>query len=185
MPDLLLVEDNAELRHYLQTILVLHYHVEIARNGAEGIEKALEMVPDVIISDVMMPVKDGFELCRTLKNNFRTNHIPIILLTARADAESKLVIGLEKGADAYMSKPFQPKELQLRLRKLIELREKLKIKYSLQQSARTPGDARRTWTRYFCGMPANVWRHILRRKTMALKIFVQIWASAGFNCTAS
>ncbi|MBL7809608.1 MAG: response regulator, partial [Saprospiraceae bacterium] len=130
LPVLLIVEDNAELRHYLQSVVSGQYNVQFARNGQEGIERALEIVPDVIVSDVMMPVKDGFELCKTLKNDFRTNHIPIILLTARADAESKL-LGFERGADAYMPKPFQPKELLLRLRKLIELREKLKIKYSL------------------------------------------------------
>lgn len=132
-PVLLLVEDNAELRHYLQSITAPFYDVQIARNGEEGIERALEIVPDVIVSDVMMPVKDGYELCLALKNDFRTNHIPIILLTARADAESKLT-GLEKGADAYMAKPFQAKELLLRLRKLIELREKLRIKYSLART---------------------------------------------------
>ncbi len=130
LPVLLLVEDNAELRHYLQSVLAREYNIQLARNGQEGIEQALEIVPDVVVSDVMMPVKDGFELCRTLKNDFRTSHIPIVLLTARADAESKL-LGLERGADAYMPKPFQAKELLLRLRKLIELREKLKIKYSL------------------------------------------------------
>jgi signal transduction histidine kinase/DNA-binding response OmpR family regulator len=130
LPVLLLVEDNAELRHYLQSVISGHFNVQFARNGQEGIERAIEMVPDIIVSDVMMPVKDGFELCKTLKNNFRTSHIPIVLLTARADADSKLM-GLERGADAYLPKPFQPKELLLRLRKLIELREKLKIKYSL------------------------------------------------------
>ncbi|HAD14240.1 MAG TPA: hypothetical protein DCF33_17580 [Saprospirales bacterium] len=130
LPVLLIVEDNAELRHYLQSVVSGQYNVQFARNGQEGIERALEIVPDVIVSDVMMPVKDGFELCKILKNDFRTNHIPIVLLTARADADSKL-LGFERGADAYMPKPFQPKELLLRLRKLIELREKLKIKYSL------------------------------------------------------
>lgn len=130
LPVLLLVEDNGELRHFLQSILAGQYKVISARNGEEGIERALEIVPDVIVSDVMMPVKDGFELCRTLKNDFRTSHIPIILLTARADADSKM-LGLERGADAYMPKPFQAKELLLRLRKLIELREKLRIKYQV------------------------------------------------------
>jgi signal transduction histidine kinase/DNA-binding response OmpR family regulator len=141
LPVVLLVEDNAELRHYLQSVASGQYNVQLARNGQEGIERALEIVPDVIISDVMMPVKDGFELCRTLKNDFRTSHVPIILLTARADTESKL-LGLERGADAYMPKPFQPKELLLRLRKLIELREKLKIKYSLSGKYSEKSDGR-------------------------------------------
>lgn len=142
-PVLLLVEDNPELRHYLHTFTAPHYQVQLAHNGEEGITRALELVPDVIISDVMMPVKDGFELCRTLKNDFRTNHIPIVLLTARVDTESKLA-GLEKGADVYMAKPFQPKELLLRLRKLIELREKLKIKYSLSRPETAAGDRQPT-----------------------------------------
>jgi YesN/AraC family two-component response regulator len=85
-------------------------------------------VPDVIISDVMMPEKDGFEVCHTLKNDMRTSHIPIILLTAKADAKSRIE-GLETGADAYLAKPFRPEELEVRLKKLIELRKKLQVKY--------------------------------------------------------
>ncbi|NUQ25687.1 MAG: helix-turn-helix domain-containing protein [Saprospiraceae bacterium] len=102
--------------------------VGVAVNGQEGIDKALETIPDLIISDVMMPQKDGFELCQTLKKDFRTSHIPIILLTAKADLESKLK-GLEHGADAYITKPFNSKELRTRVRKLIELRDALREKY--------------------------------------------------------
>ena len=78
----------------------------------------------------MMPVMDGYELCDILKNDYKTNHIPIILLTARADSESKIT-GFQKGADDYISKPFQSKELLVRIHKMIEQREKLKLKYSL------------------------------------------------------
>ena len=105
------------------------YNLIIALNGQEGIDKAIELVPDIIISDVMMPEKDGFELCQTLKTTKSTSHIPIILLTAKATSEDKLA-GLERGADAYLAKPFQPKELEVRLRKLIELRKKLQQRYA-------------------------------------------------------
>ena len=129
LPLLLVVEDNRDVVEYLVSILNHTYHILIANNGNEGIEKALESVPDIIVCDVMMPEKDGFEVCRTLKEDFRTNHIPIIMLTAKADMDSKIT-GLEQGADAYLVKPFNKKELQVRLNKLIEGRQKLKAKYS-------------------------------------------------------
>jgi signal transduction histidine kinase/AraC-like DNA-binding protein len=125
---ILIVEDNSGVVQYLRSILADDYQLGVAVNGQEGIDKALETIPDLIISDVMMPQKDGFELCQTLKKDFRTSHIPIILLTAKADLESKL-IGLEFGADAYITKPFNSKELRTRVRKLIELRDALREKY--------------------------------------------------------
>ncbi len=123
------MEDNRDVVIYLRSCLQNGYRIEVAGNGREGVEKALELLPDVVISDVMMPEMDGFELCRTLKEDPRSSHIPIILLTARADAESRLQ-GLETGADAYLSKPFDPLELELRLRKTIELRERLRQRYA-------------------------------------------------------
>ena len=104
-PIALIVEDNADVIHYLINCLKDIYAIEIAMNGEEGIFKAIENIPDIIVSDVMMPIKDGFELCQTLKNDERTSHIPIILLTAKANIESRLE-GLQRGADAYLSKPF-------------------------------------------------------------------------------
>jgi DNA-binding response OmpR family regulator/nitrogen-specific signal transduction histidine kinase len=127
-PIILIVEDNGDVVEYLCSILSAEYHLIIAKNGNEGIEIALETVPDIIISDIMMPEKDGFEVCRFLKDDFRTNHIPIILLTAKADMESKIG-GLECGADAYIVKPFNKKELLVRIDKLIENRHKLNDKY--------------------------------------------------------
>lgn len=127
-PQILIVEDNSGVVQYLNSILVDDYQVGVAVNGQEGIDKALETIPDLIISDVMMPQKDGFELCQTLKKDFRTSHIPIILLTAKADMESNLA-GLEYGADAYLTKPFNSRELRTRVRKLIELRDTLREKY--------------------------------------------------------
>ena len=100
-----------------------------ATDGKTGIEKALKIIPDIIISDVMMPLKDGYEVCKTLKSDDKTNHIPIVLLTAKADLKSKIE-GITKGADAYLGKPFNKDELYAQLDNLIELREKLKAKYS-------------------------------------------------------
>jgi signal transduction histidine kinase/DNA-binding response OmpR family regulator len=129
LPLVLIVEDNRDVVEYMFSILNPAYQLLVAKNGKEGIEKALETIPDIIISDVMMPERDGFEVCRVLKEDFRTNHIPIILLTAKADIDSKIA-GLEQGADAYLIKPFNKKELHVRLNKLIEGRQKLKAKYS-------------------------------------------------------
>ncbi len=129
LPLLLLIEDNDDVAFYIQTSLQGRYAVVRAANGAIGIEKALESIPDVIISDVMMPEKDGFEVCQTLKNDERTCHIPIVLLTAKADVQSRLE-GLGVGADAYLSKPFLKEELFIRLEKLVELRKRLQEKYA-------------------------------------------------------
>lgn len=127
-PLLLLVEDNADVMHYLTSCLQGSFRLMYAKNGQSGIDQALQQVPDIIISDIMMPEVDGMELCRRLKTDERTSHIPIILLTAKADQDSR-VEGLEKGADAYLAKPFDKKELLVRLNKLIELREKLQKRY--------------------------------------------------------
>jgi signal transduction histidine kinase/CheY-like chemotaxis protein/streptogramin lyase len=126
---LLIVEDNPDVVHFLVNTLSESYHLHIAMDGQEGIDKAIEEVPDIIVSDVMMPVKDGFELCSTLKADVRTSHIPIVLLTAKADAASRLS-GLQTGADAYLNKPFNKKELEVILDNLISLREALKKKYA-------------------------------------------------------
>ncbi|MFO7670350.1 MAG: ATP-binding protein [Bacteroidales bacterium] len=128
LPIILIVEDNGDVVEYLCSILHGAYRVITAKNGDEGIEVSLETVPDIIICDIMMPEKDGFEVCCFLKEDFRTNHIPIILLTAKADMESKIE-GLECGADAFIVKPFNKKELLVRIEKLIESRHKLKDKY--------------------------------------------------------
>lgn len=129
LPQMLIVEDNADVISYLRSCLDNQYRIEVAYNGQEGINKAIEIVPDVIISDVMMPEKDGFELCRTLKEDMRTSHVPIILLTARADMNSRLK-GLEGGADAYLTKPFNEQELEVSLRKSLELRQRLRERYT-------------------------------------------------------
>lgn len=129
LPQVLLIEDNPDVVSYLVSCLEANYRLEIARNGAEGIAKAQELVPDLIISDVMMPKKDGFEVCYALKNDLRTSHIPIVLLTARADVDSKLT-GLRQGADAYLTKPFHEAELLVRVQNLLQVRKALQERYT-------------------------------------------------------
>ncbi len=127
-PLLLLVEDNYEIARFIELLLEGSYSIVHAENGQRGIEEAILRIPDVIISDVMMPLKNGYEVTETLKTDIRTSHIPIILLTAKA-SQSDRNEGLEKGADAYLHKPFDKAELQIRLRKLIELRRNLISKF--------------------------------------------------------
>jgi CheY-like chemotaxis protein len=129
-PSILLIEDNPDVVEYLAACLKETYDLDFAYNGRAGIEKALETIPDLIISDVMMPEKDGFEVCDFLKNDERTSHIPIVLLTAKADVESRIA-GLKRGADAYLAKPFHQEELLVTLANLLELRRKLQARYSI------------------------------------------------------
>ncbi len=129
LPILLLVEDNTDLITLLTDTFKNEYKVLTASNGEEGISTAFEMVPDIIVSDVMMPVKDGVELTKTLKKDERTSHIPIVLLTAKAGDENKL-IGIDVGADDYMTKPFNQKILVSKVENLIALRKKLRSRYS-------------------------------------------------------
>ncbi|AUC81025.1 hybrid sensor histidine kinase/response regulator transcription factor [Lacinutrix sp. Bg11-31] len=128
LPIALIIEDNIDVVHYLKTCLENKYQVQHAINGRIGIDMAYENIPDIIISDVMMPEKDGFEVCSTLKSDERTNHIPIILLTAKVSNEDRLT-GLSLGADAYLSKPFNKEELYIRLDQLLLLRKKIIAKF--------------------------------------------------------
>jgi len=129
-PLVLIADDNEDVRTYIASCLQKDYTIEIAKNGQECEDLAFKMTPDLIILDVMMPFKDGFEVCSTLKTEERTSHIPIIMLTAKADMDSKLE-GLEQGADAYLTKPFHKQELLLRIKNLLELRRQLQRYYRL------------------------------------------------------
>jgi len=115
---IVLVEDNEELRHYLASELVRHYTVMEATDGVEGLELIQKELPDLIVSDVMMPRMDGMELCRKIKSDLKTSHIPVILLTARA-SEVHRISGLQIGADEYLTKPFNMEVLLLRISRLI------------------------------------------------------------------
>jgi DNA-binding response OmpR family regulator len=125
----LIVEDNRDVVEYLITCLKDEYDLLFAADGQEGLEIALQKVPDIIISDVMMPRLDGLNMCNKIKRDERTSHIPIILLTAKADIESKLA-GLECGADVYLEKPFHKKELRVQLRNLAKIRQRLRERYA-------------------------------------------------------
>jgi signal transduction histidine kinase/ligand-binding sensor domain-containing protein/DNA-binding response OmpR family regulator len=121
-PVVLLVEDNEDFRFYLKDNLKLNYHIIEAPNGKVGLEKALSAIPDLIVSDVMMPEMDGIELCRRVKNDGHTSHIPVILLTART-AEDQKMEGFGSGANDYITKPFNFEILMARIRNLISERQ--------------------------------------------------------------
>lgn len=125
---ILLVEDNQDLRTFTKTLFEDKYKVIEAENGTIGIQKAFHYIPDIIVSDIMMPETDGIVLCTTLKEDERTSHIPIILLTAKTGEENEL-IGLKTGADAYMLKPYTPDKIIIWVEKLIESRIKLQKRY--------------------------------------------------------
>jgi signal transduction histidine kinase/ligand-binding sensor domain-containing protein/DNA-binding response OmpR family regulator len=129
-PVILIVEDNPDVTNYISSFMEKDYRIITAENGKIGFKKTLDKYPDLIISDVMMPEMDGFELCQKIKSDERISHIPIILLTAKADLDSK-IDGLEYGADDYVTKPFEARELQIRSKNLIEQRRKLREKFSL------------------------------------------------------
>ena len=124
LPLVLIIEDNEDLQYYISEIINHQYNVLTAKDGLQGERMAFEHIPDLIISDVMMPKKDGYELCNTLKKNSKTSHIPIIMLTAKAGQSNKIE-GLTQGADDYLTKPFDDEELLLRMKNLIVSRKKL------------------------------------------------------------
>ncbi|HIP35882.1 MAG TPA: hybrid sensor histidine kinase/response regulator [Crocinitomix sp.] len=128
-PICLIVEDNKDVATYIKMCLENTYQILYAKNGKIGIDMALQYIPDIIISDIMMPIKNGFELCQTIKEDIKTNHIPIVLLTAKTSQDDK-ISGLKLGADAYLIKPFNKEELLIRVENLIDLRKSLQTKYS-------------------------------------------------------
>ena len=128
-PLVLLIDDNADIRQFIKKQLQAQFQIIDAADGQEGLQKAIDTVPDLIISDLMMPKMDGMEFCQKVRDDQRTAHIPVIMLTARADMGSKLE-GLEKGADAYLTKPFNAEELRIRVRKMIEQRQKLRDQFA-------------------------------------------------------
>lgn len=129
LPVVLIIEDHPELRHYLKHELSDHYHVFDADTAEEGFEIAIKEIPDLIVSDIMLPGMDGEELCCKIKSDIHTDHIPVILLTARY-GESEKLSGLTSGADDYITKPFNLEELIIRIKNLIDSRKKIMEKFN-------------------------------------------------------
>lgn len=126
---LLIVEDHKDIRLYLKVLFGKEYDLLIATNGQEGVDLAVKELPDLILCDVMMPVKDGFECCREIKENLDTCNIPFIILTAKVE-DDDVIHGLELGADDYILKPFTPGILKAKVRNLINSRINLKQMYA-------------------------------------------------------
>ena len=128
-PSILVIEDNRDMISFLKYALQAEYHIEACDNGDAGIENAFQNMPDLILCDVMLPGTSGYDICHKLKNDIKTSHIPIILMTALADREY-ILKGLKKGADDYVIKPFDLSELKLRIYNLLESRKLLREKYA-------------------------------------------------------
>ena len=135
-PTVLIVDDNADIRAYLRSILQSKYSVLEAEDGRRGLELAREHVPDLIVSDVMMPVMNGLEFCQQVKKDVVSSHIPVILLTARA-LEKHQIEGYESGADAYITKPFSPELLLARIDYLLQSRHQLKDLWGMKPATET------------------------------------------------
>ena len=122
---ILIVEDDQDLRAYLKNSLQATYQIVEAENGVEGVEKTKKHLPDLIISDVMMPEMDGIEMCKTIKENHETSHIPILMVTAKTDIEH-VKVGLEAGAWDYIKKPFNNQELRQKINNILKTRNKFR-----------------------------------------------------------
>ncbi|TNJ43436.1 response regulator [Tamlana fucoidanivorans] len=129
LPVLLVVDDNSDIRTFIKRALSKDFKVFEASNGQEGLEKAFELIPNIIITDVLMPIMDGIELCNHLKFNNNTSHIPVIMLTAKSSKESEIE-GLEIGADAYIKKPFDLNVLKLKLANILKHRAELRKRFN-------------------------------------------------------
>lgn len=134
LPMVLLVEDEPDIRTFIKNCLKESYKVEFAENGKVGVERAFDLIPDIVISDVMMPIMDGLEFTNHIKQDIRTSHIPVIMLTAKIDIESRLA-GLKQGADAYLAKPFNKEELNLHLQNFLNLRESIHKQYKEEDTS--------------------------------------------------
>ncbi|NQZ10334.1 MAG: response regulator, partial [Algicola sp.] len=128
-PNLLIIEDNPDMRDYIYQSLCQQYQCVVEANGEAGVERAIAIIPDIIISDVMMPIMDGYEVTKAIKSDERTSHIPVVLLTARDDKQSRLKGWIEK-ADEYLTKPFDTQELTIRIDNLLAIRDILRDRFN-------------------------------------------------------
>ncbi len=140
-PQLLLIEDHEELAQFISSILSKDYEVSIAHEGKPGLQMAFENIPDIIITDLMLPDADGIELTKKLKNNMMTDHIPVLMLTAKADEATRFK-GIESRADAFLTKPFKSEELKLQLNNLVQNRRRLKMRYQIQYNGKNKVEER-------------------------------------------
>lgn len=172
-PIVLIVEDNKQLRQYIKSILVDKYKIIVAVNGKKGLKKALNKIPDLIISDIMMPEMDGIELCNTLKSNTLTSHIPVILLTAKTGEQSELE-GLDVGADDFISKPFNSKILVKRAENLINFSKSLQKRYSQHTSLRPKDIAVNNLDEAFLSQIENILKEHLSESNFNAQTFSEL-----------
>src|SRR5690606_28381811 len=137
LQEVLVVEDNADMRQFLKEQLIRQYRIQEAIDGEDGLRKAIANVPDLIITDLMMPKMDGMEFCQKIKTDRNTSHIPVIMLTAKVGIENKIA-GLETGADDYLTKPFEARELVARIKNLIAQRQRLREAFVQRETALIP-----------------------------------------------
>ncbi|SFC21844.1 Signal transduction histidine kinase [Zunongwangia mangrovi] len=138
---MLIIDDNPEIRLFLENLFKKEYDLLFSENGNDGLKKAMKYIPDIIISDVMMPLKNGIDLCQELKDNIETSHIPVILLTAKQNTES-ISSGYKGGADLYVTKPFKPKLLNAQVSSLLANRKKLRSLFTNYKNQKTQKDDR-------------------------------------------
>ncbi|HSO88477.1 MAG TPA: response regulator, partial [Draconibacterium sp.] len=129
LPHVLIVEDHVDIREFIAENLKDTFFIEQAENGKTGLDQAIKFIPDLVITDIVMPEMDGIDLCRSLKTDEKTSHIPVVILTGKTGIDDRLN-GLETGADAYLTKPFNIKELRLQVTKLIEQLQKLRERFT-------------------------------------------------------
>lgn len=170
LPIMLIVDDQQEILDFIRAIFKDNYQIVTARDGETGVSQAIELIPDIVISDVMMPKLDGFQLCETLKQDERTCHIPIVLLTAKAD-EADAHIGLETGADDYLVKPFKTKTLITRVKNLIDNRLKLRKRYSQEVILRPKDIAITDFDKLFFEKVQNILETSLTESTFNVEAF--------------
>ncbi len=172
-PLLLVVEDDADLLMVTVAELEDHYQVIQAVNGQDGLEKAMEYIPDLVVTDLMMPVLDGVSLCRELKSNQATSHIPVIMLTAKTAVESQIE-GLEVGADDYITKPFHMVLLQARIHNLLESRRLLRERFSRDFSLSAPTLSGQSLDQLFLNKAAEVLEQHLEDPEFDHESFAQL-----------
>ncbi len=169
----LLVEDEKDVREFVRDSLIEYYTIREAENGKKALNIIREEEPDLIISDIMMPEMDGLDLTRTLKNDLKTCHIPIILLTAKASQEQKFE-GLEEGADSYIPKPFNSKHLQIRVKKLLELRMKMQERYKGQLMVEDDDDNLSRLDRKFLNKISRIVEERLEKEELTVEELSQL-----------